>query len=72
AYSSWVKAFPPEALAKLNAVRRRYGIPEDKTPAGIQPLSDKGVKVLPPEVFAKYSAEFHEITGSPDYRATLK
>ncbi|MFS2108623.1 dipeptidase [Sphingomonas sp. Sphisp140] len=72
AYSSWVKAFPPEALAKLNEIRRRYGIPEDKTPAGIQPLSDKGVKVLPPEVFAKYSEEFHEITGGPDYRASLK
>jgi len=72
AYSSWVKAFPPEALARLNEIRRRYGIPEDKTPAGIQPLSDKGVKVLPPEVFAKYSEEFHEITGSPDYRASLK
>jgi len=72
AYSSWVKAFPPEALAKLNEIRRRYGIPQDKTPAGIQPLSDKGVKVLPPAVFAKYSEEFHEITGSPDYRASLK
>lgn len=72
AYSSWVKAFPPEALARLNEIRRRYGIPQDKTPAGIQPLSDKGVKVLPPAVFEKYSAEFHAITGSPDYRASLK
>lgn len=72
AYSSWVRPFPPEAIAKLNALRRRYGIPEDKTPAGIQPLSDKGVKVLPPEVFDKYSEAFHAVTGSAEYRATLK
>lgn len=72
AYSSWVRPLPPEAIAKGNAVRRQYGVPEEKTVAGIQPLTEAGVKVLEPEQFAQYSKDFHAITGDPAYRATLE
>lgn len=71
AYSSWVRPLPAEAIAKGNAVRRQYGVPEENSVAGIQPLSDKGVKVLPADQFEKYSKDFHAITGDPQYRATL-
>lgn len=72
AYSSWVRPLPAEAVAKGNAVRRKFGVPEEPTVAGIQPLTEAGVKVLEPEQFAQYSKEFHAITGDPAYRATLQ
>jgi microsomal dipeptidase-like Zn-dependent dipeptidase len=72
AYSSWVRPLPPEAVAKGNEIRRKYGVPEEKTVAGIQPLSEAGVKVLAPEQFTEYSKEFHAVTGDPAYRATLE
>ncbi|MGK2287043.1 dipeptidase [Pedomonas sp. V897] len=72
AYSSWVRPLPQEAVDKGNAVRRRYGVPEEPTVAGIQPLTEDGVKVLPEDEFKKYSDEFHAITGDPQYRATLE
>lgn len=71
AYSSWVRPLPADAVAKGNAVRRKFGVPEEATVAGIQPLSEAGVKVLDPQRFEQYSKEFHEITGDPAYRATL-
>jgi microsomal dipeptidase-like Zn-dependent dipeptidase len=72
AYSSWVRPLPPEAQRKLNEIRAKYGVPQEANIAGVQPVSDKGVKVLPRDVFAKYSEEFHEVTGSAEYRATLE
>lgn len=72
AYSSWVRPLPAEAVAKGNAVRRKFGVPEERTVAGIQPLTEAGVKVLDPDTFAQYSKEFHAITGDPGYRATLE
>lgn len=71
AYSSWVRPLPQEAIDQGNAVRRRYGVPEENSVAGIQPLTEAGVKVLPAERFEQYSKEFHAITGDPQYRATL-
>lgn len=71
AYSSWVRPLPQEAIDQGNAVRRRFGVPEENSVAGIQPLSDKGVKVLPADQFEQYSKDFHAITGAPEYRATL-
>jgi microsomal dipeptidase-like Zn-dependent dipeptidase len=72
AYSSWVRPLPQEAVDKLNAIRRSYGIPEEKVVAGIQPLTDKSVPILSPEKFEEYSKLFHEITLGEQYRATLK
>lgn len=72
AYSSWVRPLPPEAQAKLNAIRAKYGVPQEQNIAGVQPVTEKGVKVLSREDFAKYSEEFHDVTGSAEYRATLE
>lgn len=71
AYSSWVRPFPEEAQQQLNAIRRKYGVPEEPILAGVQPVSPAGVTVLSAEQFKAYSAEFHAITGAPEYRATL-
>jgi microsomal dipeptidase-like Zn-dependent dipeptidase len=72
AYSSWVRPLPPEAQTKLNAIRAKYGVPQEANIAGVQPLTEKGVKVLSRETFAKYSEEFHDVTGSAEYRASLE
>lgn len=72
AYSSWVRPLPPEAMAEANAVRRRYGVPEETPLAAVQPLTEKGVTVMPRDRFEQYSDEFHAVTGSEKYRATLK
>jgi microsomal dipeptidase-like Zn-dependent dipeptidase len=72
AYSSWVRPLPPEAQAKLNAIRAKYGVPQEQNIAGVQPVTEKGVKVLSRETFAKYSEEFHDVSGSAEYRATLE
>jgi membrane dipeptidase len=72
AYSSWVRPLPPEAQTQLNAIRAKYGVPQEPNIAGVQPLTEKGVKVLSRETFAKYSEEFHDVTGSAEYRATLE
>ena len=71
AYSSWVRPLPPEAVAKGNEVRRKFGVPEEDSVAGVQPITEAGVKVLEPDDYAAYSKEFHAITGDPAYRATL-
>lgn len=72
AFSSWIRPLPPEAVAKLNEVRRRHGVPEEKAPAGVQPVSvPEKVKVLTKEQFAIYNKEHHDVTGDPKYRATL-
>ena len=71
AYSTWVHPLPAEAVARGNAVRRRYGVPEESSVAGLQPLTDAGVKVLPADRFDLYSKAFHAVTGDPRYRATL-
>ncbi|MBL8265611.1 dipeptidase [Steroidobacter sp.] len=72
AYSSWVRPLPPEAQRAANEVRAKYGVPQEPNVAGVQPLTEKGVKVLSREVFAKYSKEFHDVTGDPKNRATLE
>lgn len=71
AYSAWVRPLPPEATAEANAVRRKYGVPEEAVVAGVQPTTEDGVTVLDPETFAQYSKEFHDITGGEKYRASL-
>lgn len=72
AYSAWVRPLPAEAIAKLNSVRRTFGVPEEPAIAGVQPLTGKGIKVLTREQFEQYSKAFHAITGDPAYRATLE
>lgn len=72
AYSSWVRPLPADAIAEANAVRHRYGVPEETPLAAVQPLTEKGVKVMPRDVFDRYSDEFHAVTGSEKYRATLR
>lgn len=71
AYSSWVRPLPKEAIDKLNAIRREHGVPEEPGIAGVQPLTEKGVKVLTAEQFDRYSKAFHAVTGAAAYRATL-
>lgn len=71
AYSAWVRPLPPAATAEANAVRRKYGVPEEAVVAGVQPTTEDGVTVLDPETFTQYSKEFHDITGSEKYRASL-
>ena len=71
AYSAWVRPLPPEAVAEANAVRRKYGVPEEAVVAGVQPTTEEGVSVLDAETFARYSEEFHAITGGEKYRASL-
>ncbi|MFC4313908.1 dipeptidase [Steroidobacter flavus] len=72
AYSTWVRPLPAEAQRKLNEIRAKYGVPQEANIAGVQPLTEKGVKVLSRETFAKYSEEFHDVTGSAEYRASLE
>jgi membrane dipeptidase len=71
AYNAWVRPLPPEALEKLAQIRNRYGVPVESVMAGVQPMTDAGVKVLDAEAFASYSKEFHDITYDEAYRATV-
>lgn len=72
AFSLWVRPLPTEAIAKLNAIRSRHGVPGEKLPAGSQPVSaaDKA-PILPPDEYAVYDKEHHEVTNDVRYRATL-
>ncbi len=72
AYSSWVRPLPAEAIAEANAVRRRYGVPEETPLAAVQPLTAKGVTIMPRDRFEQYSEDFHAVTANEKYRATLK
>ena len=72
AYSSWVRPLPAEAIARLGDIRRSYGVPVEPVMNGVQPISEAGVTVLPADVFARYSHDFHEVTADPAYRATLE
>lgn len=72
AYSSWVRPLPAEAIAKANAIRHKYGVPEETPLVAVQPLTEKGVTVMPQAKFDQYSEEFHKLTLSATYRATLK
>jgi membrane dipeptidase len=71
AYSSWVRPLPPEAQQKANEIRKQYGVPTEANLAASQPLTEAGVKVLPPEQYAAYSEEIHKIILAPEYRATV-
>lgn len=71
AYSSWVRPLPADAVATLNGIRREYGVPESTIVAGVQPVSEEGVKVLSADVFKQYSKAYHDVTGAAEYRATL-
>lgn len=72
AYSSWVKPLPADAIAKANAIRHTYGVPEETPLAAVQPLTAKGVTIMSPERFEAYSDAFHALTLSEKYRASLK
>lgn len=71
AYSSWVRPLPADAVARANAVRQQYGVPQEAVVAGLQPVSAQGVRALDADSFKRYSDDFHAITGDPAYRATL-
>lgn len=71
AYTAWVHALPREVMVEANAIRRKYGVPEEMPLAAVQPLTEKGVTVMPRDKFEEYSKEFHELTLSAKYRSTL-
>ena len=71
AFSSWISPLPADIQQKANQIRSEYQVPTEQNIAALQPLTEKGLTVLPSDKYEEYNTKFHALIMDPANRATL-
>lgn len=63
AYSKYLKPFSREAIAKMNALRERYGLPDVQDQNQMGTTTDPVFSIWPESKFGEYLQAFYQILG---------
>ncbi|MDS5937822.1 membrane dipeptidase, partial [Streptococcus pneumoniae] len=70
AYSKYLKPFSRETIARMNALRERYGLPDVQNQTQMGTTTDPVFSIWPEKKFGEFLTPFYDILGQ-EPEATL-